>query len=349
MKKSLIFLGLLALGTANAQQKGAVGINTNNPKATLEIMPNVANAVATATTNEGILAPRLSKVRVANIANPVQGTLVYVLDENTTDHPNSLISSYTGSNTAVANINEKGYYFYDGGKWVKAASVLPNGTANNQVLKWNGTAWTPQTDSNNTYAGSTSIFLNGGRVFERAALTGDVTSPRNSNTVTINDGAVTGAKIASNTITPDKLAPMGATDGQVLKWNGTAWAPATDEVGSGTATTPAEPYIVPEDAIVKIGAGTTSYTVDSRTDKPNVKDQYITVNGPTGEVKINIPVASQAKGRKIIITNKTSSNVVINAGGNQAILGSESPSINKKGTGKILISDGEHWYNLINY
>jgi hypothetical protein len=38
------------------------------------------------------------------------------------------------------------------------------------------------------------------------------------------------------TIAPARLAQGGASTGQVLKWNGTAWAPATDVVGSGGST-----------------------------------------------------------------------------------------------------------------
>jgi hypothetical protein len=40
----------------------------------------------------------------------------------------------------------------------------------------------------------------------------------------------------TGTIAPSKLAQAGATSGQVLKWNGTAWAPAADAVGSGGGT-----------------------------------------------------------------------------------------------------------------
>jgi hypothetical protein len=37
----------------------------------------------------------------------------------------------------------------------------------------------------------------------------------------------------TGTISPSKLAQAGATSGQVLKWNGTVWAPAADNVGTG--------------------------------------------------------------------------------------------------------------------
>ncbi len=39
------------------------------------------------------------------------------------------------------------------------------------------------------------------------------------------------------TIAPSRLAQAGASSGQVLKWNGTAWAPAADNVGTGGGST----------------------------------------------------------------------------------------------------------------
>ncbi|WP_439577263.1 hypothetical protein [Elioraea sp.] len=41
----------------------------------------------------------------------------------------------------------------------------------------------------------------------------------------------------SGTIAPGKLAQAGAASGQVLKWNGSAWAPGTDDVGTGGGST----------------------------------------------------------------------------------------------------------------
>jgi hypothetical protein len=49
----------------------------------------------------------------------------------------------------------------------------------------------------------------------------------------ISDNSITSAKIASGAVTGAKIAQAGATTGQALKWNGTTWAPATDETGSG--------------------------------------------------------------------------------------------------------------------
>ena len=58
-----------------------------------------------------------------------------------------------------------------------------------------------KTFTDTTYVGSTTITLGAGNSFQRAALTGDVTSPANSNVTTIADNAVTSAKIATNAVT----------------------------------------------------------------------------------------------------------------------------------------------------
>ncbi len=123
-------------------------------------------------------------------------------------------AALTGDVTAAANSNATTVTAIQG------KAVATTAPTNGQVLKWNGTAWVPAVDenTNTTYTGSTSVTLSG-TSFQRAALTGDVTATANSNTVTINNGAVTAAK----------LNQMGATSGQVLKWNGTAWAPAADD------------------------------------------------------------------------------------------------------------------------
>lgn len=59
-----------------------------------------------------------------------------------------------------------------------------------------GTVTANFTDANTTYIGSTSITLSG-TSFQRAALTGDVTAPANSNATTIANSAVTNAKMAN--------------------------------------------------------------------------------------------------------------------------------------------------------
>ena len=69
---------------------------------------------------------------------------------------------------------------------------LPTGATGTTFLRGDGT-WALPTST--TYSGSTSITLNG-TSFERAALTGDVTAPQNSNATTIAINSVTNTKLA---------------------------------------------------------------------------------------------------------------------------------------------------------
>ena len=105
MKKFITSLAMIVL--LSAAVSGQVGVNNTAPESTLDI--KAQDLSTTATNNEGILIPRLSKTRVAQIgtANLKEATQVYVDDV-----------TYTGSNTAVSDINQKGFYYYDpSGKW----------------------------------------------------------------------------------------------------------------------------------------------------------------------------------------------------------------------------------------
>ena len=95
-------------------QTGKVGINTNNPEATLDIKPNAANSAVGATTNEGMLVPRLSKARLNSIAaaNLKESTLVYVSD----------FSGVTISTTT--DVTSKGFYYSNNKKELLKIRVL---------------------------------------------------------------------------------------------------------------------------------------------------------------------------------------------------------------------------------
>ena len=80
--------------------------------------------------------------------------------------------------------------------------IAQQGAASGQVLKWNGTSWVPSTDLVGAAGGD-----NWG-----------------TQTVVTNSTLTGGGTFAS----PLGLAQQGATVGQTLKWNGSAWAPAND-------------------------------------------------------------------------------------------------------------------------
>ena len=84
-------------------------------------------------------------------------------------------------------------------------SVTP--PTSNQVLKWDGFSWTPGPDNNTSYSGGTGI-----------SLSGVVISADNTSSIW-NASQLQGIDI-------DATTPPSSN--QVLKFNGTAWAPATD-------------------------------------------------------------------------------------------------------------------------
>ncbi len=84
--------------------------------------------------------------------------------------------------------------------------VTSTGATTNQVLLWNGTQWVP----------------------------GNISGGDNWGTQT----AVTNSTLSGNgtSVSPLGLAQQGASSGQVLKWNGTNWAPGADNVGASSGS-----------------------------------------------------------------------------------------------------------------
>lgn len=166
-----------------------------------------------------------------------------------------VISTTELANNAVATANIAN-------QAVTAAKLDDMGAANGQVLKWNGTTWAPAADQSGTGGGNTYtagagigiegiapdfVIKNTGDTDASDDLTntseadGDVSGPFSDlqikadvvTTVELANSAVATANIANKAVTADKWADMGAATGEVMKWNGSAWAPSADLAGTG--------------------------------------------------------------------------------------------------------------------
>ncbi|MFM6955678.1 MAG: beta strand repeat-containing protein, partial [Ignavibacteria bacterium] len=109
-----------------------------------------------------------------------------------------------------------------------------------QVLKWNGTTWAPANDNGDIYTAGKGIAITGNVISNTgdADSTNDITIGSKAGgdlsgtfpNPDIGNGKVTNSKIADGAITASKLDRMSAGQGQVMKWNGTAWV-ASDDIG----------------------------------------------------------------------------------------------------------------------
>ncbi len=142
------------------------------------------------------------------------------------------------------------------------------------VLKWNGTEWAPaqDVDTGDDW---------GAQVAQSAVpLTGDGSTtpltllPESITSQFIQNGAIQTIDIANGAINAAKLNDMGASDGQILKWNGSAWAPATDEIGTLGSDNSAENE---GKLTVQPGAANTSVIASNTINSTNVT---IEVNSP---------------------------------------------------------------------
>ncbi|MCC6279260.1 MAG: tail fiber domain-containing protein [Saprospiraceae bacterium] len=169
-----------------------------------------------------------------------------------------VISSVELANAAVATANLAN-------QAVTAIKLDDMGASNGEVLKWNGSTWEPSADlsgsgGGNTYMAGIGIDISGAEPNMLITNTGDtnasddltITSTANGDvtgpfsdlqikadvitTAELANNAVATANIANQAVTAAKLDDMSADPGEVLKWNGTTWAPAADLSGSGGST-----------------------------------------------------------------------------------------------------------------
>ncbi|UYW02244.1 hypothetical protein K5I29_04915 [Flavobacterium agricola] len=123
MKKIILILAFLSFNQTKAQ----VGINTIVPKATLEVASTDPDG--TLTTPDGLLVPRISRLRAQSMNNIEESTLVFIHDINS--------GSLSGK---TINVTEKGFYFFDTtlNVWIRIKDALTNITVNNGITNTDG-------------------------------------------------------------------------------------------------------------------------------------------------------------------------------------------------------------------
>lgn len=150
------------------------------------------------------------------------------------------------------------------------------GATNGQVLKWNGTTWEPDSDETGTGGGGGDDW--GAQVTQTdATLTGDGTA---ANELGIADNGVTTTKLENAAVTSEKINSMGATSGQVLKFDGTNWMPGTDDGGStGTTYTAGDGITISGSDEISADLGIdieTSELQDAAVTTPKIADDAVT-------------------------------------------------------------------------
>lgn len=207
-----------------AQNTVTIGSETLNEKAVLMLVSPSGN--------QGLILPVVSNRSAINPSSGEKGMVVY-------DGSNDKIYFWTGSSwvdlvaggsVAISSINQLDD--------VNGAGANPG-----QVLKWNGAAWEPADDEEGGGAGTDNqelgfnettkiLSIENGNTVDLSSLLGSSGSVDDWGAQVVqHDNSLKGDGTAAN---PLGLAQQTAASGQVLKWDGTNWTPANDNVASGS-------------------------------------------------------------------------------------------------------------------
>lgn len=170
--------------------------------------------------------------------------------------PANTVATIDGYKLAKNNSGDGDLYKWDGSAWILDGSVVTDATLTGDGSSGNPLAWTgafvnsPLTGSGTTLVplGIANNSITATHIAADAVNQSEL-APNAVGSSEIIDGTIaltdlaftplttvsTDATLSGNGTagTPLKIAQQGATSGQVLKWNGSTWLPATDDTGGG--------------------------------------------------------------------------------------------------------------------
>ncbi|MFP3599495.1 hypothetical protein [Chryseobacterium sp. SIMBA_029] len=224
MKNTLLIISAIAF---SSWVSGQVGINTQAPKATLDVTASPTDA----TKSDGFIAPRLTgnelKAKDALYLAAQTGAIVYVTQ------------AASPITTKTAKVTGTGYYYFDGSVWQNFigpniynsdGTLLTNrfvNMANNVLTFYNGSN---SIGINNN--GNQSIIVNNGSMRGASRVSGgnasffDMFVDNGSVAQLVTSGTTTGLVVGTNTATPVSFVANGGVRATIL---------STGEIGVGTA------------------------------------------------------------------------------------------------------------------
>jgi hypothetical protein len=231
MKKIFfLMLTLIVLSTASMNAQVRIGGTADpNPSAVLDLNENDDANAGTL----GLALPRVELTAtdaiLSGMSAPATGLLVY------------------NTNSGLG----EGIYYWSGSSWTKIPNTDNNDTysaASNGGLSLNSGAFSIATDgvttakianTNVTLDKLASNSVNSDKIVNGSIETADLKDEAVTSAKILN-GTIATADLADQAVTGTKISKMSATSGQVLKYNGSTWAPANPENVAyidGTATT----------------------------------------------------------------------------------------------------------------
>jgi hypothetical protein len=230
---------LVLTGSGTTASPLTVGMVAGNANGQVLKWNNSTTKWELGTDNTGSVALNSAQILVGNASNVATATTMSgdatLSNAGALTIGNNAVTSAKIADGAIANADVAANAAIAPSKLGQASA------ANGQVLKWNGSAWAPADDAQGSITLNSAQILvgNASNIPTATTVTGDATlsntgvltiAASSVNSSKINDNSITNADIApSAAIAPSKIGQASATAGQVLKWNGSAWAPASDD------------------------------------------------------------------------------------------------------------------------